>query len=87
MKKTRLPAGFTRRHFAAAARALAVRLGGEVIRDAIPKVFSTGSLGWHATEKRLVEVGGIWVEAQVTVTCTVSGSAALPQDLPGVPAP
>lgn len=41
---------------------------------AFPRLFSTGSFGWHLSERRHVEMGGIKIPVQVTCTVTVVGS-------------
>lgn len=39
-----------------------------------PKVFSTSSCGWHASEKVKLEVDGKTVVCQVGINCTIIGS-------------
>ncbi len=45
-----------------------------------PREFSTGSLGWFANEKSMIEVGGEPVKVQIQVNVTVVGSKDLPKD-------
>ena len=69
----------SREEFARDAKPVLVRIGESPLPAGV-KEFSTGSYGWYANGKSLIEVGGrqVWVQAQVTLT--VIGSKELPQD-------
>jgi hypothetical protein len=49
---------------------------------AIPKEFSTGSLGWNVNDKINVDIGGTLVTVQIGMNLTIVGSKELPQDAP-----
>ncbi len=75
----KLPTLFTRPYFAAKAAVMRVFLG-DIPIEAKPKMFKTGSLGWHAQAKKQLAVGDARVWCQVSVQVTVIGSSALPPD-------
>jgi hypothetical protein len=77
----KIPSLFTRAYFRAKAVTQKVFIG-NVPLDAKPKVFSTGSLGWHAMAKKQFAVGDALVWCQVSVQVTVIGSNALPPEPP-----
>ncbi|HYT91926.1 MAG TPA: hypothetical protein VEL76_24645 [Gemmataceae bacterium] len=81
-KKSSCP--ITRAEFREHAKALTVKIG-EREYKAIPKEFSTGSLGWNVNEKMTVEINGKEVTLQVGMNLTVVGSKELPQDHPPPP--
>jgi hypothetical protein len=78
-KKSSCP--ITRAEFREHAKSLTVKIG-EREYKAIPKEFSTGSLGWNVNEKMTVEINGKEVTLQVGMNLTVVGSKELPQDQP-----
>jgi hypothetical protein len=47
---------------------------------AVPKEFSTGSLGWNVNDKIQLQISGKIVTVQVGLNLTVIGSKELPQD-------
>lgn len=69
----------TREHFRTAAKPVTVVINGKE-QLAMPKEFSTGSLGWNLNEKTQIEVGGEIVVVQVGLNLTIVGSKDLPQD-------
>jgi hypothetical protein len=81
-KKTSCP--ITRAEFRAHAKPMTIRIG-EKEYQAIPKEFSTGSLGWNVNDKITLEIGGKHVAVQIGMNLTVVGSKDLPQD--AAPAP
>ena len=48
--------------------------------QAVPKEFSTGSLGWNINDKVNIDIGGKLVTVQVGMNLTVVGSKDLPRD-------
>ncbi len=75
-KKSSCP--ITRADFQAKAKPVTVTIGDRTYQ-AVPKEFSTGSLGWNINDKIQVDVGGTPVTVQVGMNLTVIGS----KDLPG----
>ena len=71
----------TRQKFREHAKPQSVSIAG-VPLFAMPKEFSTGSLGWYATGKISVQLNGEPVECQVGLNITVKKSKELPQDKP-----
>jgi hypothetical protein len=69
--KTECP--ISRDHFRAHAKGIVVNILGQNVLLAA-KEFSTGSFGWHAGEKILVDVGGTKVRVQLGINLTVVGS-------------
>jgi hypothetical protein len=63
----------TREKFGTEGKPLLVSIGDRQI-VATPREFSTGSFGWYAGEKVIVDVGGTPVRVQVGLTLTVIGS-------------
>ncbi len=53
---------------------------------AAPKQFSTGSLGWYASGKIIVEVDGQQCQTQVGLSLVLVGSKEAPAE-PAAPAP
>jgi hypothetical protein len=86
-KKTTCP--ITREQFRKAEPVKVIINGQE--RDAGPKEFSTGSLGWYLNEKITLEVDGVKVPVQIGMNLTIVGSKELPQEAgtatPSAPAP
>jgi hypothetical protein len=76
-ERTVCPVG--RGEFREKARSMQVRLGETALVAAV-KEFSTGSLGFYASQKVPVLVGGVEVVAQVQVTVTLVGSKDLPKE-------
>ncbi len=79
-KKTSCP--ISRADFTEHAKPVSVKIG-EKEYTAIPKEFSTGSLGWNINDKVNIEIGGKLVTVQIGMNLTVVGS----KDLPGRAAP
>jgi hypothetical protein len=52
---------------------IAVRIGDQSL-IAVPKEFSTGSLGWYGQGKIVMDINGVAVQVQVGVNLTVVGS-------------
>ena len=67
----------------AKAKPITISIGNSQL-DADPKEFSSGSLGWYAGGKMIVEVEGVRVSVQVGLNLTIVGSKELPDD-PGHP--
>jgi hypothetical protein len=76
-KKTSCP--ITRAQFQNHAKAMEVKIGDRTF-TALPKNFSTGSLGWNINDKITVEIDGKPVTVQVGLNLTVVGSKDLPQE-------
>jgi hypothetical protein len=76
----------TREHFRTTAKPVTVAINGKE-QLAMPKEFSTGSLGWNLNEKAQIEVGGEIVVVQVGLNLTIVGSKDLPQDAAAPSAP
>jgi hypothetical protein len=84
-KSSKSSLAITRAQFKAAAKPVTVVINGKEF-TALPKEFSTGSLGWNINEKLAVEVGGQTVMVQVGLNLTVIGSKDLPPDQASPPA-
>jgi hypothetical protein len=80
MAKTTCP--ITRAEFKANAKPLSVTIGDRTY-NAVPKEFSTGSLGWNVNDKLTLEIGGKSVTVQVGMNLTVIGSKELPKEANG----
>jgi hypothetical protein len=81
-KKSSCP--ITRGQFRQHARPLSIKIGDREFL-AVPKEFSTGSLGWNVNDKVSVEIGGTPVTVQIGMNLTLVGSKDLPPD-PSTPA-
>src|SRR5262249_17412540 len=81
-KKTSCP--ISRAEFRTHAKAMIVKIGDKEYQ-AIPKEFSTGSLGWNVNDKITLEIGGQHVAVQIGMNLTVVGSKELPQDAAATP--
>lgn len=69
----------TRQQFRSDAKAVEVVING-VPQTALPKEFSTGSLGWNINGKTSIQVGNQVVQVQVGLNLTIVGSKELPKD-------
>lgn len=67
----------TRDGFRREAAPLAVHLPDSASITAKPRELAGGSLGWAGGGTVYVRVGDAWVEARVTLTLTIPGSAKL----------
>jgi hypothetical protein len=76
-KKTSCPV--SRSDFMANAKPVTVSINGKEYQ-AVPKEFSTGSLGWNINDKVNIDIGGKLVTVQVGMNLTVVGSKDLPRD-------
>jgi len=76
-KKSSCPV--TRAQFRQNAKPLIVKIGDREF-PAIPKEFSTGSLGWNVNDKVTVDIGGTPVTVQIGMNLTLVGSKDLPPD-------
>jgi hypothetical protein len=72
------PCPITREEFAAQAQPVEVVIAGQTMQ-ALPKEFSTGSLGWNTNEKLTLQVGDRKVTVQVGLNLTIVGSKELPR--------
>jgi hypothetical protein len=70
-KKTECP--IKRKHFLEKAGQLTVKIGDQTLYLA-PKEMSTGSFGYHASEKAQLVVDGIAVKFQVNILAVAVGS-------------
>jgi hypothetical protein len=75
-KKTSCP--ISRAEFAAHAKPVTVQIGDKTY-TAVPKEFSTGSLGWNINDKITLDIGGKLVTVQIGMNLTVVGSKDLPK--------
>jgi hypothetical protein len=82
-KKTSCP--ISRSEFSANAKPVTVSINGKEYQ-AVPKEFSTGSLGWNINDKVNIDIGGKLVTVQVGMNLTVVGSKDLPRDAGDSPA-
>lgn len=78
-KKTSCP--INRAQFRSNAKPMTIVINGKEY-TAIPKEFSTGSLGWNVNDKVNVDIGGTLVTVQIGMNLTIVGSKELPQDAP-----
>jgi hypothetical protein len=76
-KKTSCP--ISRKQFKETAKPINVVINGKEY-TAIPKEFSTGSLGWNINDKVQIDIGGTLVSVQIGMNLTVVGSKDLPQE-------
>jgi hypothetical protein len=76
-KKTSCP--ISRAEFHANAKPQTVTIGDRQYQ-AVPKEFSTGSLGWNINDKLTIDIGGKQVTVQVGMNLTVVGSKDLPKE-------
>jgi len=81
-KKTTCP--ITRQQFRKAEPVKVIINGQE--REAGPREFGTGSLGWYLNEKITLEVDGVKVPVQIGLNLTIVGSKELPQEGGAAPA-
>lgn len=77
IKKTVCP--ITLATFRGKARPVSVAINGNV-NAAMPKEFSTGSIGWFTNGKTVIEVDGVMVPCQINVTITAIGSKEMPKE-------
>jgi len=75
-KKTACP--ISRAEFAKDAKPIEVQIGDKKY-TAVPKEFSTGSLGWNINDKITLDIGGKLVTVQIGMNLTVVGSKELPK--------
>jgi hypothetical protein len=75
-KKTSCP--ISRAEFSQSAKPVTVQIG-EKTYTAVPKEFSTGSLGWNINDKVTIDIGGKLVTVQIGMNLTVVGSKELPK--------
>ena len=76
-KKSSCP--ITRAQFRQNAKTMTIKIGDREYK-AVPKEFSTGSLGWNVNDKMTVNIGGTEVTVQIGMNLTVVGSKDLPPD-------
>jgi len=69
----------TRAQFAAHAKPFMVQIGDSKLVANVKTDFSSGSVGWYAGEKIVVEIDGVPVKVQVGLNLTVVGSKELPK--------
>ena len=75
-KKTACP--ISRAEFTQHAKPVEVQIGDKKY-TAVPKEFSTGSLGWNINDKITLDIGGKLVTVQIGMNLTVVGSKELPK--------
>ncbi len=75
-KKTSCP--ISRAEFTQHAKPVTVQIGDKTY-TAVPKEFSTGSLGWNINDKVTIDIGGKLVTVQIGMNLTVVGSKDLPK--------
>jgi hypothetical protein len=63
----------TRQRFRAAAKPLTLTIDGKTL-VAAPKEFSTGSFGWFCNDKLVIEVDGVPVKVQPSISLVIVGS-------------
>ncbi|CAE8585095.1 unnamed protein product [Polarella glacialis] len=71
--KAKQASSMTKGEFMKKAKRFTIKIGDKNI-NVDPKQFSTGSSGFYASGKALVEVGGISLQLQIGMNCTVIGS-------------
>jgi hypothetical protein len=76
-KKTSCP--ITRKQFREKAKPMTITIGDKQYQ-AVPKEFSTGSLGWNVNDKITIDIDGTFVTVQIGMNLTLVGSKELPQD-------
>ena len=69
--KTACPVG--RKEFEEKAKPVAIRIGDQTL-VADSRTFSSGSLGWYANGKIVIEVDGVPCKVQVGISLTLVGS-------------
>jgi hypothetical protein len=67
----------TRDHFRNHAKPIKVHIGENQLL-ALPKEFSTGSIGWYLNGKQQIDMGGTLVTVQIGLSLTIVGSKELP---------
>ena len=72
------PMSLTREFFQQTAQPIEITIDGRPTL-ANHKEFSTGSLGWFASGKIQVKVGGLLVSVQIGLNLTIIGSKELPK--------
>jgi hypothetical protein len=77
MAKTTCPV--SREQFVAKAQPVDVTIN-NVSFKAVPKEFSTGSLGWNINDKATLYVDGVPVQVQIGLNLTIIGSKELPKE-------
>ena len=82
-KKTSCP--ISRAQFRGKAKPIAVVINSKEY-NALPKEFSTGSLGWNINDKVQIDIDGVLVTVQIGMNLTIVGSKELPQDAGSAPA-
>ena len=70
--KTKCPV--TREQFVEGAKPLTVQIGNSQLLANVKEEFSSGSFGWYAGDKIIVDIGGMPVRVQVGINLTVVGS-------------
>lgn len=75
-EKSKCP--ISRKQFDESAEPIAVKIG-DFPFAAVPKQFSTGSMGWNVSEKMTILIDGKPVKVQVGLNLTVVGSKELPK--------
>jgi hypothetical protein len=76
MSAVKTPCPVSLEEFRRDAKPLPVKIG-DVPMIALPKEFSTGSLGWYGNGQTTVMIGGVPVKVQVGVTLTIANSKGL----------
>jgi hypothetical protein len=85
-KKTTCP--ITRKDFLAHAKPVTIQIGDLPPQLALPRQFSTNSLGWYLNNKTVMQINGIPVSVQIGINITVVGSKELPvEEGTAAPAP
>jgi hypothetical protein len=69
----------TREQFRALAGPIAVQVAGQPLAGEV-KEFSSGSLGWYAGGKVVLEVGGKRVVCQLSLSVVIANSKELPAE-------
>jgi hypothetical protein len=78
-KKTTCP--ISRGQFREKAKPVTVNIAG-VPQTAEVKEFSTGSIGWFLNGKTTIEIDGVPVSVQISMSLTIVGSKELPREEP-----
>lgn len=73
------PCAVARPEFHSHAQPIAVTIDG-IPQAALPKEFSTSSLGWFLSGKTTIQVNGKPVIVQIGMNLTIIGSKELPKD-------
>jgi hypothetical protein len=69
----------SRKEFMEKAKPVEITIDGQK-RNALPREFSTGSLGWNVNDKITMQIGDKTVTVQVGMNLTVIGSKDLPRE-------